>query len=132
MNKADVRAPALVMDNGGGLVLPRAGVPEAIEVTVKVAQVAEPAAQLAGADVAVVINNDRGFAGRAGHGPGVRRFHVFKLHFVVKGEDTFVISPADSVGHSAKTPGGYARIVGINFADFIVERGQPFDGNALE
>src|SRR5437867_253512 len=95
VDEADVRAPALVADDGVELALARLSFPEPPEVAVIVAQVGELAAQFAGAHVSVVVDHDRGLAGGAGHRPRVRRLDVFELDFVVECQRPLVPSLAE-------------------------------------
>src|SRR5690348_2915434 len=132
VDEADVRTPALVASDGGGFIPPRFSIPEFLEIAVKIAKAAEPAAELAGSHVAVVIDHDGGFASRAGHRPGVRGLHVFKLHLVVEGEYALVVCPPQAVDQAAMVPGGDAGIVGINLSNFSIEGGKAFRGNSLE
>ena len=59
MDKADVRAPALVVNDAGGFVAARLGLPELLEVAVKISQVGQLAAQLARPDVAITVTHNR-------------------------------------------------------------------------
>src|SRR2546425_11223467 len=92
VNEADVRAPALVADDGAKLFLARPGFPELLKVAPGLAQVGELPAKLAGADVAVVVNHDGSPAGRAGHGPGVGGLDVFELDLVVESQRPLVVN----------------------------------------
>src|SRR5690348_1725442 len=132
VDEADVRTPALVASDGGGFIPPRFSIPEFLEIAVKIAKAAEPAAELAGSHVAVVIDHDGGFASRAGHRPGVRGLHVFKLHLVVEGECALVVCPPQAVDQAAVVPGGNARIVSVYLSNFSIEGGKAFRGNSLE
>src|SRR5712692_3519250 len=90
VDEADVCTPALVTDDRVKLVPPHLGVPELPEVAAEIAQAGEPPAQLAGADVTVVVDHDGGAAGGAGHRPGVWRLDVLKLDPVVQGQRSLV------------------------------------------
>src|SRR6266566_7041836 len=114
VDEADVRAPALVADDGIELALPSLSLPEPPEVAVVVAQVGEPAAQLAGAHVSVVVDHDRGLAGGAGHGPRVRRLDVFKLDFVVERERPLVPGLADGPLNAVKALEYSRRVVAVD------------------
>src|SRR5208282_1646397 len=66
VDKADVGAPALVLDNGPQFFLAFPGLPEFRKVEIVVAQVGQLTAQLAGAHVAVEVDDDTRVAGGAG------------------------------------------------------------------
>src|SRR5215470_10020925 len=91
VDEADVRAPALVAHNGLKLVLASLRFPEPLEVATEVAEISELSPQLAGPYVAVEVNHDGRFPGRAWHGPGVGSVNVLQLNPVVKGHRPSVV-----------------------------------------
>ena len=71
VDKTDVRAPTLILNDGAELFLTFLRLPEFPEVAIIIPQIGELAAQFARPHVAVEVNDDGSVAGGAGHGPGM-------------------------------------------------------------
>src|SRR3989454_7465357 len=132
VNEADVRAPALVADDGAKLFLARPGLPQLLKVATERAQVGELPAQLAGAEVAVVVNLDGSPAGRAGHGRGVRGLDVFELDFIVESQRPLVVNLGGFSLDSLRAPERGGRVVRVNFLELPVERWESLDRDFLQ
>src|SRR6202012_3615602 len=91
MNETAMRAPAVGAGNGGNLFEHAGGCEGAPDVEVVIVKVAHDAAHFAGAEAAVVIDDDGGFAGRAGHGPGLGRFEAGFVKIEMKAEIAQVV-----------------------------------------
>src|SRR6185436_20410288 len=91
VDETDVRAPAsLSAVNRGKLCFPRARIPQRSEVIVVVLESGEFLAQLAGAHIAVIIDDRDRFAGRAWEWPGGRGREVRMLRAIVRRDRTHV------------------------------------------
>ena len=84
VDEAGVRAPALRAGNVGDLFLHSRGLHGGGEVVVIVLEVTEFGAQLAGAEVAVMIDDKCGLSGGAGHGPGFVGVMILLVKIEVK------------------------------------------------
>ena len=90
MNKADVRAPALIALDLSDFPMPRGRLPEDLEVHVVLPQIPDRLAQFAGANPAVKIDNRRCFSRSAWHGPASPALEVLELSPVVKRQSAHI------------------------------------------
>src|SRR5690348_14308342 len=84
VDPAGMGAPALGSGDGGDLLLHLRGGERGAEVEIKILQASQLAAQLAGAEVAIVVNDDGGFTGRTTHGPSLVAVMILLMKLKVK------------------------------------------------
>src|SRR5215475_172907 len=90
MNKADVRAPALIALDLSYFPLPRGRLPEDLKVHVVVPKIPDRLAQFAGADPAVEVDNRRRFTRSAWHGPASPALEVLELSPVMERQSAHI------------------------------------------
>ena len=126
MDKADVCAPALVVDDGSELLLAGLSLPEPLEVAAEIAQVGEPLPQLAGAHVAIEVDHNGCLSGSARHGPGVGSIDILELNSIVKGHRPLVVDLAQRAleARFQSAEDGWS-VVMVDVLDLPVESRQP-------
>src|SRR5436190_14013659 len=75
-----MRAPAIGAGNRVYFAAHRLGTERAADIEIVVVQIADDPAHLASAETAVVVNDDRGFARRARHGPRLRSLQTLLMN----------------------------------------------------
>src|SRR5215469_4224182 len=86
MNKADVRAPALIALDLSDFLTPRRRFPEDLKVHVVVSEIPDRFAEFAGANPAVKVDNRRRLSRSAWHRPATTALEILELSPVMKGQ----------------------------------------------